>query len=359
MDSAQELRIASALYAGVADNDLWHQALRQTAQALDTERCVVLARHTPTEQILVVDNAGLDACILEEYEGYYHTLDTLLEAARDVPTGALRRDRQIMDEDAIRRSPFYNEFLFRHDIGSIMFSQTLRERETDWLIAFHRSRDIPHFDPHHERVLGRLAPHLQNALSLRLRLQGLEHRSRLGMAALNSFATPLLLVSGGARLLLANTAGESWFSSQAGFLARSERWRHALATATGRLGPALAEGLSLPDGTHVVVLPAPSAFQPQERGPSRLALVMVHTPQQATAPASGMLKSLFGLSSAEYRLLELLMVGMTLSQAAQHLGVSVETARTQSKAVLQKTGCRRQTDLMRLMSALQRPMTQG
>lgn len=355
MDADQELRIASALYAGVADTDRWRQALHLAAQSLDTDRCAILARNLANDAILVIDNAGLQTDTLDEYEGHYHSIDNFMGAARNVPTGGCLLDRKAFGDDAIRRSAFYNDFLYRHDIGSLMLTQALREPDLEWTVAFQRGCGSGYFDDAHERTLRHLVPHLQSALKLRLRLRELERRASLGEAALDAFGTPLLFVNGAGRLMLANLAGESWYARHGSTLDRAPQWPHVLASATGHAGPAVAEGLRLPDGSHIVALPAPPAYRNRDGDAQGLALVLVHTHLNPAPPAQGMLKSLFGLSAAEYRLLEVLMTGATLAQAAEQLGISVETARTQSKAVLQKTGANRQAGLMRLVGALQSP----
>jgi DNA-binding CsgD family transcriptional regulator len=64
------------------------------------------------------------------------------------------------------------------------------------------------------------------------------------------------------------------------------------------------------------------------------------------------LQRIFRLSPAEARLALSLASGATLTEAAEAYGVSVATARTQLKAIFQKTGVRRQVGLVLLISRL-------
>lgn len=59
---------------------------------------------------------------------------------------------------------------------------------------------------------------------------------------------------------------------------------------------------------------------------------------------------LFGLTTAEHRLLKLLFDGMSLARAAASLGVARTTARTHLQRIFDKTGRRRQSDLVRLVA---------
>lgn len=59
-----------------------------------------------------------------------------------------------------------------------------------------------------------------------------------------------------------------------------------------------------------------------------------------------------GMSPAEARLAQALFEGRELAQYAQDANVAINTARTQLRHIFDKTGCRRQTDLLRLLHAL-------
>lgn len=62
------------------------------------------------------------------------------------------------------------------------------------------------------------------------------------------------------------------------------------------------------------------------------------------------LKSVFGLTASEILLTLRLFGGETLREASQMLGISYETARTKLKFIFQKTGTRRQAELILLLA---------
>jgi DNA-binding CsgD family transcriptional regulator len=67
-------------------------------------------------------------------------------------------------------------------------------------------------------------------------------------------------------------------------------------------------------------------------------------------PTAELLARVFGLTPAEARLASIMAEGANLEQAADQLGVSRETARSQLKAVFAKTGTNRQSQLVALLS---------
>jgi DNA-binding CsgD family transcriptional regulator len=81
-------------------------------------------------------------------------------------------------------------------------------------------------------------------------------------------------------------------------------------------------------------------------------MLFVVTDPEATRADSALLRSLLGLTQAEAALAAELTAGAPLAVAARARGISRETARTQLKAILAKTGCQRQVDLARLLARL-------
>jgi DNA-binding CsgD family transcriptional regulator len=65
----------------------------------------------------------------------------------------------------------------------------------------------------------------------------------------------------------------------------------------------------------------------------------------------GKLAEAFGLTPSEGRLLHVLLDGQSLVDAAARIGISINTAKTQLKALFEKMGCERQTDLVRMVMA--------
>ncbi len=61
------------------------------------------------------------------------------------------------------------------------------------------------------------------------------------------------------------------------------------------------------------------------------------------------LKKIFAFTPAEARLASLLVQGLKLEDAAEYLGVSLNTVRTQLRGVFAKTGCDRQPELVRII----------
>ncbi len=82
------------------------------------------------------------------------------------------------------------------------------------------------------------------------------------------------------------------------------------------------------------------------------AILEVRDPDRATSADSAQLETLFGLTPAEARFASILASGLSVKQAAEHLGIAEQTGRTHLKRAMSKTGTRRQAELMSRIIAL-------
>lgn len=78
----------------------------------------------------------------------------------------------------------------------------------------------------------------------------------------------------------------------------------------------------------------------------RGAMLILHESGQVSLPLPEQLKSLYGLTQAEARLALKLCEGNTPAKCAKNMGVCITTIRTQLRALMEKTGSHRQTELI-------------
>lgn len=84
------------------------------------------------------------------------------------------------------------------------------------------------------------------------------------------------------------------------------------------------------------------------RGPKLV--LLLQDVAQGHAPSQSRLIERFGVTPAEAKLIPLLVDGLTLTAAAQALGISRNTARAQLSSIFIKTGVNRQTQLVKLVA---------
>lgn len=84
-------------------------------------------------------------------------------------------------------------------------------------------------------------------------------------------------------------------------------------------------------------------------GEERLAVLLVHDPDNIEGPTEADISNLLGLSASEARLAKRLADGEPLEDASHALGLTFESGRTYLKRIFQKTGAKRQADLVRMI----------
>jgi DNA-binding CsgD family transcriptional regulator len=80
-----------------------------------------------------------------------------------------------------------------------------------------------------------------------------------------------------------------------------------------------------------------------------IAAIFVQDPATAPSLASGAFAKLYGLTEGELRLLNGLTPGLSLAEAARHLGISEATAKTHLRRIFTKTKTSKQAELLYLM----------
>jgi DNA-binding CsgD family transcriptional regulator len=79
--------------------------------------------------------------------------------------------------------------------------------------------------------------------------------------------------------------------------------------------------------------------------------VFVVDPEGGVPPVAGVLEELYSLTRSEAEIVRCLAMGLSLEEAAQARGISMNTARSHLKHAFSKTGTSRQGELVRLVIA--------
>jgi DNA-binding CsgD family transcriptional regulator len=181
---------------------------------------------------------------------------------------------------------------------------------------------------------------------------------------LETSARGVLLLDRAGRVVFANPAARVLAQAGDSFVLRRERiealngqedaaLQRLIGAATRRMGAADAARsgvmrLSRRSGRAelaLVAAPLASATSLVDAGP--VAFLLITDPQTTATRPESLLRQLFGLSAAEARVAERLMLGESPEQAAASLGIKISTARWHLASLYRKTGTRSQAQLMR------------
>jgi DNA-binding CsgD family transcriptional regulator len=172
----------------------------------------------------------------------------------------------------------------------------------------------------------------------------------------------LLLLDAGAGVLFASEQASALLRHRRGVQLDGGRLRSLRGLEGRGLPRALSRLLAAPCGAAsalCIELPAEGPNAPlrllllraaADTGAAGTVLALAFTQQGAATPAGcGLLRDVYGLSAAEAELASLLMSGQNLGEAARSRSVTMNTAKSQLRNVLRKTGSRNQAELMRTL----------
>jgi DNA-binding CsgD family transcriptional regulator len=185
--------------------------------------------------------------------------------------------------------------------------------------------------------------------------------AEMGTAALNNQDLAVLIVDRDGEMRFANTSAEAILRRGDGLTMVRGRLTATSAemALSGLLAGAVerhhggAMAVSRPFGHqpyHVLV--APLAPQSALVGAWQRPLVLISDPERRTPLSADLLAQLFRFTAAESRLAMALLAGAEPAEYATANGVSLATVRTQLRALLAKTGTRRQAELVRLLGGV-------
>lgn len=190
---------------------------------------------------------------------------------------------------------------------------------------------------------------------------------------LDSIVIGVIIVADQGRIMHANQAAQRMLDARSPIVSLggclgalrgelTKELRLAIATAQNDAGIVGAAGIGVPlvDKNMIAatahVLPLACGNRCAARTDSRTAAAVFVTPSTVSPADIGTVARIFGLTPAEARLLQHLVSGVSLTEAATALGITEATARTHRNHIFTKTGVSRRTDLLALVGRLVPPI---
>jgi len=225
------------------------------------------------------------------------------------------------------------------------------------MIAVHRGSTQQPFSPDLVAALDDHARDLRRMLAVRGKLAAARRRTSSLQGMLDRMPQGTMLVRADGTLLHLNAAAERLLRKgevlrvAGGKLdapaATRRSLAEALASACSDARP-LARSFMLQDGSGRRWVANAAPFT--SPGGSRCALVIVHD-LGGDMGGAGPLQELFGLSGAEAAVAAELAKGRTPREIAGSRGVSIDTVRSQLKAIADKFGCHRQAEIVAIVKS--------
>ncbi len=315
----------------------------------------------------VVAHYGFDPELVAAYNDYYVGVDPVNQAAHGLSTAGVVCSNHLMPDSRWEATELYSDMCRPFDVFYLLGGALEMTPERHVGVGILRPRSAGSFESDDLERYGLLAPHLTRAAAVQTELA--QSRALVsGLAAtLDGITVAAMLLDRDRRVVFCNRAAEDLLAAEGGLAVVDGRLTaesSSAATAIRRafqqtvaLDADIAVGCSPPiivsrrEGRRplsVVVSPVPrEGFDADPGGVAALALVF--DPDRRPQSGAQLLRALYGLTPAEARCVSHLVAGRSLAEIGELLEVSQTTLKSHLRAAFDKTGTRRQAELVAVL----------
>ena len=365
MSSESELAsLIGAIYEAGTDFGLWPYALARIADAFGAPSAgIVRQGRTPSECWGV--SSGVEQHYERKYFEHYHGVNLIWQRSSSTAAGTVQTDTMVVPRGELIRTEFFNDFLVPQQMESQLNAVVLMEEGRQTIVAVRRNEQ---FDAHNVELYKMLAPHLQRAVQLNIKLARAELTHQASLATLDHLDDGIIFVDLDANVRFVNKAAEHYFAN------RDLRQREGRLEATTSNDTATLHALIAKYCTSGIQhRPGELAFVRRQAGRSPLSLliaplpvenpfpimafkpmaaIFITDPDKVIKPPPLQLQEKFGLTPAEANFATEIAKGDGIQAAADRLSISRATARTHLSRIFDKTGTQRQAELVRVLLSI-------
>jgi DNA-binding CsgD family transcriptional regulator len=362
--------VLMTLYAAPTSPAAWPRALAGVTDLLGLSASAIVHTDLTSRANGVYISHGVDPDVERLYAMGYGNQDVyrprfLRMRGRQ---GDLLMGDELCTVEEMKNTAFYEDILLKADIRLwCAVATACGDGIIENVSFYHRWKDdAPGAD--RLKLARAITPHLNNALRIRAKLVHLEGLARDLYAALDQADIGIVLLDEQGCCAFVNHAGKQLLDQRDGLLFSKDRLvanlpqerlvleelvRRAVGRAPretdlggGTLRITRQRGRSL----HMRIAPFPSEHS--SSGSQFAAIALIGDPVRAQRLPFETIRSIYGLTPAEARLVLLLLEGKSVSEAANENGVTKSTVRSQVKSIFLKTGTRRQGELIALLASV-------
>jgi len=347
----------------------WVAFLAQLTEVTASRAAMVRSSNQRTGEGGALTGARLTSQELEAYGDVYHPAAVVqfrLQNPQFTEPGAVAPIDLSRGEAA---ASLVGRALSRVGFGHLLNAVIDRDGPVVFSVTLLRSPAEPAFGEAEVALLRRLSPHLTRAARISRNLRYLAGVNGALTHSLDSLPVGMMLLDAQAKLLVRNRAAAELLERRAGLRldrrgrlrperadARTAFERLIAAAATSARGPGTAPAGTLAlrravSESPLLLLAVPAGEVHTGLLASEGTVALFATDPRRQAPTDHpTLRGLWGLSPAEVRVARLLVQGRSLPEIAAALEVRPSTVRTHLNRIFDKTGARRQTELVGLLS---------
>ena len=373
-DSDPLLALIGDIYDAALDTALWPVVLEKSCAFVGGVTANLFTQDAVRKNATPFYSWGDDPHYTQLYMEKYAALNPLFPAAVFFQVGEVVTDDDIVPREEMQQSRFYKEWMKPQNYICMVGCILEKSATSVAPLTVVRHERNGYIDDETRRRMGAIAPHVRRAVLIG-KVIDLHKVEAAAMAdTLDGLAAGMFLVDATARIVHANVEGHVMMASENVFRATAGRISAVDAAADRTLQETFAacgigdaavgeRGIAVPlsasNGESYVahVLPLTSA---QRRRASvayaAVAAVFVHRASlDAHSPMEAFSRK-FRLTAAELKVLLMIVEVRGIAEVAEILGIGEATVRIHLHHLFEKTGARRQVDLVKLVAGFANPL---
>lgn len=362
-DDKLKLKLAGMAYDAALDESKWPSFLAAFVSAVDGSSALLRSNDMLNQSASFNASVGYEPAWQTAYCSHFVKGDYYNQVMSQYAAGRIFSSGQQIDQRELRKTEYYNDYLLPQDKGYSLGVFLLKDERQSLVFGIQRSKRAGSFCEKESRLMKTLVPHITRAVQVYRKVQavsaekewaqGALDQLRMGVILTNRLGTPLYLNRAAERMMLQDV-GISFFHNKLAAHSPSETaqlLKMIYGAAQGVSGDMRITILHSVDYLHCIVMPVSPEISLMMNTPVSSNCVVVFLSRPGGLQLSPRrLVTLYKITPAEARLAAKLASLRTLEEAADDLGISVSTARTQLKAVFGKTGTRGQSELLMLLA---------
>lgn len=355
------------IYQAILEPDLIYGLVDDIRQTVDAPYGAFQIEDIKTHELKSGFLMNYDQSAIDQYGRYYIELDPWTEAGFNKILNSFCVGHKMVRDKDYRESEFYQDWGKANDVRHAIGSGFDMEDGSVFKISFQRHSSQTEFNQDIENFLNILHPHLEHFVQLASTFQDQTGHASLWLGTLDTMSRPIWILDRHLRVVYSNHCADEWMSigriltSKKGMLcavnASQQSTLQQLVSRTARLLTGEFDYQKMKQKHwhhHRVVLGFHNQLENFWLSPfaanhllSQEGLVLMTG--RKPVPNTDQLAQYYGLTNRQAQLCALLMEGRALTEASQHLNISINTVRNILSACFHKLGVKNQSELIQLL----------
>jgi DNA-binding CsgD family transcriptional regulator len=365
--------LIAEIYDAALVQSAWAEILAKVSGFIGGVSANLYSQNSSSRRATQYVQWGSDPHYERLYFERYYKLNPLAPATSFVDAGIVFSQSDLIPYEEFEETRFYKEWVAPQGFVDVIGANLEKSATSASMFAVRRGKEHGRVDAECRRKLELIVPHLQRAIMIG---NVIDDHKMTASALKNTFMAltdGVFLVDATSRIVFSNAAAEALLrdrkivrgrrSRLAAVDAKANRFlQEAIASSEDKSNKLTAKGVAIPISpagaerwlAHILPL-TPATREEADFPEAATAAVFIRRGSVENPTALETVAKVYKLTAMEVRVLQAVVEIGGAPVAAHALGISETTVKTHLRNLFQKTDCRRQADLVKLVAGAASP----